>query len=71
MDDLYYIKKGISKFGKRAFNKAVKNGGAVILENNILYLVTPTYKKILCKLNYNSTVIIKKRKYEICNVNKG
>lgn len=68
MDDLYYIKLGISKFGKRAFNKAVENGGAIIVKNNILYLVTPTEKKIIKKLS-NTFIKVNKKLYAIHNVN--
>ena len=62
--DLHYIKKGISLYGKRAYNTSVAKGEAVILKGNSICSVTSKGVRVLRTLP-QTEVSVKKRSYSI------
>ena len=63
--DLYYIKKGLSLYGRRAYDTAVSKGVAVILRGNRIYSVTSKGERILRDNLPQSEVKVERRSYSL------
>ncbi len=63
--DLYYIKKGLSLYGRRAYDTAVSKGVAVILRGNRIYSVTSKGERILRDNLPQSEVKAERRSYSL------
>jgi hypothetical protein len=63
--DFHYIKKGLTLYGRRAYDASVSKGEAVILKGNTIYSVTSEGEKILHADLPQTEVAVKKYSYSL------